>query len=224
MDEFDPAGHEPSREEAIATVIGGVAHALIRVFAISAQAVLWAPTLSLRERQAAFAVEEYERFRVVRRRLGVISSDPEAAIERFRPALDAFYDAAPIDGWLEAQVFHYVGDTVSADFAEILTGYLDARTAASVREALTGRGAHEAFALDQIDQARVAGDPEVEKVIVATASRVVGEAINGVRDAVLASNSLEVVLGGPEGVKELVLELLGRHRERLERLGLDRLD
>ncbi|GAC1409657.1 MAG: hypothetical protein NVSMB57_02500 [Actinomycetota bacterium] len=224
MDEFDPKGHEPSREEAVATVLGGVAHGLMRVFTFSAQAVLWAPTLPLRERQAAFAVEEYERYRVVRRRLGVLTSDPEQAIERFRPALDGFYDAAIVTGWLESQVFHYVGDTVSADFAGFLTAHLDSRTASALREALTGRGAHEAFALDQIDRARLSGEPSVESIIVTCAGRVVGEAMNRVRDAVLASNSLEVILGGSAGVKELVLELLGRHRERLERLGLDRLD
>lgn len=224
MDEFDPKGREPSREEAVSTVLAGLSHGLLRVFTLSAQAVLWAPTLALRERQASFAVEEYERYRILRRRLGTLTSDPEQAVERFRPALDGFYDAATIHGWLESQVFHYVGDTITADFAEIFGANVDARTAASVREALTGRGAHEGFALDQIDQARASGAPNTEARIVACAGRVVGEAMNRVRDAVLASNSLEVVLGGQDGVKGLVLELLGRHRERLERLGLDQLD
>lgn len=208
----------------MAAILGGVAHGLIRVFQISAQAVQWAPTLALRERQAAFAVEEFERYRVVRRRLGVIASDVEASVERFRPALDAFFDAAPITGWLEAQVFHYVGDTITADFAEIFSAGVDARTAAAVREALTGRGAHEAFALEQIETARADGAPDVEDRIVAVARTVVGHAMNRVREAVLASDSLEIVLGGPDAVKDCVLDLLGRHRERLERLGLDRLD
>jgi hypothetical protein len=44
------------------------------------------------------------------------------------------------------------------------------------------------------------------------------------REALLASDALAIVLGGEEEVKELVLELLGRHRERLERMGLDRVD
>lgn len=214
----------PEREEAVAAMLGAVGHALMRVFQISANAVLWAPTLPLRERQAAFAVEEFERYRIIRRRLGVITPDPEASIERFRPALDAFYDAAPVHGWLEAQVFHFVGDTITADFAEIFAAHVDARTAAAVREALTGRGAHESFALDQIEQARTANPTTAEDRIVSVARKIVGEALNRVRDALLASNSLEIVLGSPDALKDAILTILGRHRERLERLGLDQLD
>lgn len=214
---------QAGRDEAVAAVLGGIAHGLLRVFQIAAQAAVQAPTLALRERQAGFAVEEYERYRVVRRRLGALTASPEGAVAHFRGALDAFYDSVPPEGWLEAMVFHYVGDTITADFAELFSAYVDERTAAAVREALTGRGAHEAFALEQIDRAR-SSEPGAEDRIVATAGKVVGDAMNGVRDAMLASNTLEQVLGGPEQLKTLVLEVLGRHRERLERLGLDRLD
>ncbi|MGH2829351.1 MAG: ferritin-like fold-containing protein [Actinomycetota bacterium] len=211
------------RDEALAAVLGGIAHGLLRVFQIAAQAAAHAPTLALRERQAGFAVEEFERYRVIRRRLGALTASPEDAVAHFRAALDAFYDSVPPDGWLESMVFHYVGDTITADFAEIFSGYVDERTAAAVREALTGRGAHEAFALEQIERARQI-EPGAEDRIVAVARKVVGDALNGVREAMLSSNTLEQVLGGPDALKELVLEVLGRHRERLERLGLDRLD
>lgn len=215
------AGDGP--DEAVAAILGGTAYALLQVFRLSAQAIMYAPTLALSERQAAFAVAELERYRVIRKRLGALTGSPEAAVARFRPALDAFYEAAAVDGWLEAQVFHYVGNTITADFAEIFAGHVDAKTGAAVREALTGRGAHEAFSLEQIDHAR-ATDPEAEDRIVRVAGRIVGEAMNRVRDAMFASDSLDVVLGGPDAVKDVVLEILGRHRERLERLGLDRLD
>ena len=217
------SGGEQGKDEAVAAVLGGIAYALLRVFRLSAEASGFAPSLALAERQAAFAVEEFERFRIVRRRLSMITADSDAAIGRFRPALDAFYDATPAGAWLEAQVFHYVGDTITADFAEIFSGHVDPRTAAAVREALTGRGAHEAFALEQIEMA-LTDDESAEDRIVGVAGKVVGEAINRVRDAMFASDSLEVVLGGPDAVKDVLLEILGRHRERLERLGLDRLD
>lgn len=210
-------------DEALAAVLGGIAYALLRVFRLSAEATGFAPSLALAERQAAFAVEEHERFRAVRKRLGAITDDVDAAVARFRPALDAFYEATPINGWLEAQVFHFVGDTITADFAELFAGVVDDKTATAVREALTGRGAHDGFALEQIDRAR-ATQADAEDRIVAVASKIVGEAINRVRDAMFASDSLEVVFGGPDAVKDAVLEILGRHRERLERLGLDRLD
>ena len=211
------------RDEAVAQVVGAVAYGLLRVFQIAAEVTLVAPTLALRERQAAFAVEEFERYRIVRRRLSVLTKDPETSVERFRPALDAFYEVAPVGAWLDAQVFHYVGDAITTDFAELLAAHLDERTASAVREALTGRGAHVSFALSEIERA-LAEDPAAEDRVAAVAGRMVGEAMNRVRDSILTSDALDLVLGGEGEVKGLVLELLARHRERLERLGLDRID
>lgn len=219
LDDLEPAG----RDHAVAEVVGAVAYALLRVFQISAQVTLVAPNLALRERQAAFAVEEFERYRIVRRRLAVLTEDPEGALAAFSPTLDAFYEAAPIDAWLDAQVFHYVGDAITTDFAGIIAAHLDERTAAALREALTGRGAHESFALAEIQRA-LSEDASLEERVAAVAGRIVGEAMNRVRDTILVSDTLGLVLGGEGEVKGLVLELLARHRERLERLGLDRID
>jgi hypothetical protein len=48
--------------------------------------------------------------------------------------------------------------------------------------------------------------------------------MNRFREALLSSDRIEMIFGGPDAVKECVLELLGRHRERLERLGIERVD
>lgn len=216
---MEPAG----RDQAVAEVVGAIAYALLRVFQISAQVTLVAPNLALRERQAAFAVEEFERYRIVRRRLAILTEDPEAALARFSPTLDAFYEAAPVEAWLDAQVFHYVGDAITTDFAGIIAAHLDERTAAAVHEALTGRGAHASFALAEI-QRWMAENAALEERVAAVAGRVIGEAMNRVRDTILVSDTLALVLGGEGEVKGLILELLARHRERLERLGLDQLD
>lgn len=214
-------GGEPST--AVAEVVGALAYGLLRVFQLSASVTAVAPSLSLRERQAAFAVEEFERYRVIRRRLGALVDAPEAAMERFRAPLDAFFDQAPAGAWLDAQVFHYVGDAIATDFAELLAPHLDEKTAGAVREALAGRGAHEAFALEQILSA-LGSSPEAEERVAAVIGRIVGNALGRLREAILASDALALVLGGEGEVKDMVLELLGRHRERLERLGLDRVD
>lgn len=212
------------RAEAVAELVGGIAHGLLRVFHIAAQTSGLGPTMALRERQASFAVEEFERYRVLRVRLGELTSDPERAVDRFRPSLDAFYREAPVGSWLDAQVFHFVGNGITADFAEMLAPQLDPGTGAALRRALTGRDAHDAFALEQIDAA-IAGDGEGTAERVATvAGEIVGRALNHLRAAVLESDVLALVLGSDADVKTLVLELLGRHRERLERLGLERVD
>jgi hypothetical protein len=210
-------------DEAVLRILGALAYALLRVFQLSAGSASSAPTFALQERQAAFAVEEFQRYQVIRRRLGALTDKIEAAIEPFRAPLDDFYDASPTGTWLDAQVFQYVGDAISTDFADLIGPHLDDRTAAAVREALAGRGPHEAFALEQILGA-LGADPESEGRVAAVTGAIVGNAMGRLREAILASDALGVVLGGEEQVKDLVLELLGRHRERLERLGLDRVD
>jgi hypothetical protein len=216
-------GGSPEVRDAVARIVGALAYALLRVFQLSAQAAGTAPTLSLRERQAAFAIEEFERYQVLRRRLGALTDDPEAAMTPFRGALDAFFDAAPVAAWLDAQVFQYIGDAISTDFAELIAPHLDEKTAAAVREGLAGRAAHEAFALEQI-LSTLGADPDVEARVAAVTGAIVGNALGRLREGIITSDALAVVLGGEEQVKDVVLELLGRHRERLERLGLDRVD
>jgi hypothetical protein len=221
-----PSGETgPDRDvtDAAARIVGALAYALLRVFGLSAHAAGKAPTLSLRERQAAFAVEEFERYQVLRRRLSALTDDPEASMAPFRGALDNFFDGAPTSDWLEAQVFQYIGDAISTDFADLISPNLDEKTAAAVREGIAGRAAHEAFALDQISGA-LSADPGAEARVAAATGTIVGNALGRLREAIVTSDALAVVLGGEEHVKDLVLELLGRHRERLEQLGLDRVD
>jgi hypothetical protein len=213
---------EPEREQATADIIGGLAYALLRVFQVTARVVGSAPTLALAERQAAFAIEEFERYRILRRRLNTLTRDVESSLERFRAPLDAFYEHAPTE-WLDAQVFQYIGDRITTDFAEMLAPALDERSAVAVDDALTGRAAHDAFALEQIELA-LATEPDAQTRVASVAGRIVGEALTRLRETLLDSNALALVLGGEEAVKDLVLELLARHRERLDRLGVDRVD
>jgi tRNA-(MS[2]IO[6]A)-hydroxylase MiaE-like protein len=216
-------GGQPDATDAVARIVGALAYALLRVFQLSAQAAGTAPNLSLRERQAAFAVEEFERYQVMRRRLGALTDDVEGSMAQFRGPLDSFFDAAPAGAWLDAQVFQYIGDAISTDFADLISPHLDDKTAAAVREGLSGRAAHEAFALEQI-LSLLGADPDAEARVATVTGAIVGNALGRLREAIIDSDALAVVLGGEEEVKDLVLELLGRHRERLELLGLDRVD
>jgi hypothetical protein len=211
------------RKAAIADVIGALCYALLRSFEAATHALKAAPTTALAERQAAFATEEYERYRVLRARLNDLTSDPDRSMEAFRVALDVFYRSTVAEDWLESQVFQFVGDTITTDFADIIGARLDEDTAAAVRRALTDRGEQEAFALDQIMEALTHDGDEAQKRMRAFAGTMVGQALNTLREALETSDALEVVLG-EGGTKEVVLELLGRHRERLERLGLDTLE
>ncbi len=210
----------PDRSEALAEVLGALAYSLLRVFQLSAAATAVAPTLALAETQGDFAVEELERYRVLRRRVDAISRHGDAVMLRFKRPLDAFYDAAPTDDWLSIQVFQFLGDAIAMDFAGMLASSIDEESAASVRHALGTRGAHEAFALAQA-RLVMEQDPTAADRAVKVAGSIVGGALSSLREAVLESDALAVVLGSEDEVKRLVMELLANHRERLERLGLE---
>jgi len=211
------------RRAAIADVIGALCYALLCSFEAATHALKGAPTTALAERQAAFATEEYERYRVLRTRLNELTTDPDRSMAAFRAALDAFYRTTIAEDWLESQVFQFVGDTITTDFTEIIGARLDDETAAAVRRALSDRSEQEAFALEQIMEALSLDGDEAQQRMRAFAGTMVGQALNTLREALETSDALEVVLG-EGGTKEVVLELLGRHRERLERLGLDTLE
>src|SRR6266699_3451989 len=136
------------RKEAIADVIGALCYALLCSFEAATRAMKGAPTTKLAERQAAFATEEYERYRVLRARLNELTADPDRSMEAFRQALDVFYRSTAAEDWLESQVFQFVGDTITTDFADIIGARLDEGTAAAVRRALSDRIEQEAFALE----------------------------------------------------------------------------
>lgn len=213
-----------AREAAVAEVIGAVCYALLRSFQIAARGAPSAPSVALADRQASFASEELERYRILSARLAQLTDRPDEVAEVFRKPIDAFYESASADGWVESQVFHFVGNTITNDFAEIIASHVDGETAAAVQRALTGRTEQEGFALGEITAFVEREGDDGQAKVRSFAGAMVGEALNAFREAIEASDALEVVLGGPDGVKALVLELLGRHRERLERLGLDSLD
>jgi hypothetical protein len=207
----------------LAQVLGALAYAQLRVFQLSAAGTAAAPTFALAEAQADFAVEELERYRSLRRRIDRITPDTEGVLSRYRAPLDAFFDEAPVADWLSLQVFQFLGDAIAADFAGLLAGRIDPDSAASVREALGSRSAHDAFALEHVRRA-LANDASARERTVKVAGTIVGRALNALREAMLESDALAIVLGGPDDVKALVMELLANHRERLDRLGLEPVD
>lgn len=205
-----------------AEVVGALCLGLLRSFEAGARSAGMAPTIELAERQASFAAEEFDRFLILRERLDELSEDPAHALAALSGPMTSFYEAARPGDWLESQVFIFVGDTLTTDFADILASRMDERTASAVRRALTGRTAQETFALEQI-RSSLEADPGARDRVAKFTGAMIGAAMGRLRDALLASDALELVLG-EGGMKEAVLELLGRHRERLERIGVDPVD
>jgi hypothetical protein len=174
-----------------------------------------------RQHQADVASREGQAADLLEARLGELGSlDMQRA---FAPFFDAFFEHTRPDDWVELQAFHYVGDAMVADFAEVVMPVLDPVSAEVVRRTISNREEQEAFALDELTRA-LERDPGAADRVAIYARRVIGEALNQTRRAVTATTVLRQLLGGQELEKRLLLDLLDRHRRRLDRLGIEPVD
>ena len=187
----------------------------------AAEAAALAPDARGRSQQEQVGAKERHSADLLEYRLAEIGT-PDL-MDAFRPFFDAFFERTEPEGWIEVQTFHYVGDAMVRDFAEIVVPHLDPITAELVRSALSDRDAQEAFALDELTRG-MKEDPEIHKRVTTYARRVIGEALTQTRRALDATGALTSLLGGPDGEKRMFLEILERHRVRLDRLGIDSLD
>ena len=180
--------------------------------------VRFAPDGRAVEEQTRVAEREEDNCALMEARLVEIGSLQDA--ERFRPFFDAFFERTVPADWLEAQTWHYVGDALVSDFAEVLIEVLDPVSAQIIHRTLGERQDQETFALDELKRA-LNGDPAVTERIAAFARKIAGEALTQTSQAMAQTQVLFDLLGGPEGEKEMVLKLLDGHRARLDRLGVE---
>jgi hypothetical protein len=185
------------------------------------EAVALAPDGRTRKAQEHVARREAQNASLVEARLRELGS-PEME-EAFRPFFEAFFQRTEPATWLEAQAFHYVGDALVRDLADALAPVLDRVSAEVVRRALSDRDEQESFALDEISR-EIDGDPRAAERLAVYTRRVIGEALTQTRRALDETDALQRLLGGQEGEKRLLLDLLGRHRERLDRMGVESVD
>jgi hypothetical protein len=143
--------------------------------------------------------------------------------ELFRQYFDAFFANTEPADWVEAQAFHYVGDALVSDFADVLIPLLDPVSGEVVRRALGEREAQETFALDELTRA-MEEVPEAAGRIRRYTQRIIGEAVTQTARALEATEGLRTLLGGAESGKRFVLSLLDRHRQRIDRLGIEPVD
>ncbi len=183
--------------------------------------VALAPDARRRSEQERVARREAQNADLVQARLRELGD--EALKERFRPYLDAFFAGTAPSDWLEAKAFTYVGDALVSDLADVVVPLVDPVSAEVLRRALWDRRDEEAFALEEIVSGLDA-DPSARDRVAEYCRRIVGEAFTQTSRALGASPGLRALLGGPESGKRFLLSLLDRHRQRLDRLGIERIE
>ena len=184
-------------------------------------AVALAPDFRAAAQQQHIADLEHQNWELVDARVREMHG--EAFVEIVRPFFDAFFAHTEPKDWLEAQTFHYVGDALVSDFADVLVPLVDRVSAEVIRRALGDREDQETFALDELTRL-LREDPRNAEEIRDFARRVVGEAFTQTGRALEATEGLRTLLGGSEAGKRFVLSLLDRHRQRLDRLGIEEVD
>jgi hypothetical protein len=214
----DAAARRSHPQPEAAEVLAAIAYGERRGAARASDSVELAPDPRSRFEQQNVASAERSRWQLVEARAQELGAEDMTG--RFRPFFDAFFDHTEPGDWVEAQTFHYVGDALVSDFADVLVPLLDPVSAEIVRHALGDREAQETIALDELSSA-MERDPTTRERIRGYARRVVGEAFTQVGRALAVAEGLRALLGGPEGGKRFVLSLLDRHRQRLDRLGVE---
>ena len=214
---------ERTRESLVAEVLAALAYGEKRGAARSKDSVALAPDARSRNEQQHVADLERQNWELIEARAQELQG--EQYIVLFATYLDAFFDRTEPADWVEAQAFHYVGDALVSDFADVIVPLVDRVSALIIRRALGDREeltvrVQAADALDELTRA-MAEAPEAKERIRLYAQRVVGEAFTQTARAMEATEGLRTLLGGEEGGKRLVLLLLDRHRQRLDRLGIE---
>jgi hypothetical protein len=187
----------------------------------SADSVKLAPDGRSRTEQQHVADRERQNWELIEARLRELA-DHELT-EVFKPYFDAFFAHTEPLNWEEAQAFHYVGDALVSDFADLLVPVLDRVSAEIVRRALGDREGQETFALDELTRV-MERDPGAGERIRGYIQRIVGEAFTQTSRALEATQGLRTLLGGEEGGKRFILQLLDRHRVRIDRLGIEQVE
>jgi len=217
------AARPPSEEgqldsRIVAEVLAALAYGEQRGARRSQQSVGLVADVRFKTVQQAVADRERRNWELIEARFRELGD--ETLTELFRPYFDAFFEHTEPSDWVEAQTFHYVGDALVSDFADALVPLLDRVSAEVVGRALGDREAQESFALDELTRA-MERDPDVKERIRHYAQIVVGEAFTQTGRALDATRGLRALLGGDEAGKRFILSLLGRHRHRLDRLGIE---
>lgn len=213
--------HERTSASLVAEVLAALAYGERRGAERALSSVKLAPDGRSRTEQEAVAKRERQNFELIEARAQELDGD--VFVELFAPYFDAFFTHTEPTDWVEAQTFHYVGDALVSDFADVLVTLVDRVSSEVIHRALGDREGQEQFALDELTRA-MREDPEVAERIRLYAQRVVGEAFTQTARALEATEGLRTLLGGNEGGKRLVLTVLDRHRQRLDALGIEPLD
>jgi hypothetical protein len=210
----------PERDPRVVQVLAALAYGEQCGARRARESMALAPDPRSRLEQQHVADREEQNWRLIQARVGELGGEDQ--VELFKPYFDAFFSHTEPADWVQAQAFHYVGDALVSDFADMLVPRVDPVSAEIVRRALGDREGQETFALDELTRT-LELDPGAAERIRRYSQRIIGEAFTQTGRALDAVEGLRSLLEG-EGTTRFVILLLDRHRVRLDRLGIEYVD
>jgi hypothetical protein len=217
---------DPEYRQAVVDLLGALAAGELTAFERLADDAALAPTVADKAALAAMAVAEYNHFALLRSRLDEMGVSPEAAMEPFMPALEAFHERTAPRDWLEGLVKAYVGDGIAMDFYREVSAYLDESTRDLVLQVLEDTG-HSAFAVERV-RAAIEAEPRLAGRLALWGRRLVGEALSQAQRVAAERDALATLLVGGVAHRGADLAEVGRmfarltenHTRRMATLGL----
>ncbi len=209
---------------AVVDLLGVLAYAELSAFTrMTDDAARLAPTLADRAALSELAVAEYAHFRLLRDRLTELGADPDAAMQPFAEALDAWHRQTTPTDWLEALVKAYVGVGIALDFYREAARRLEPAIAKLVDEVLADEG-RAGFAVERV-RAGIAADPVVGGRLALWARRMVGEALSQGQRVAAARPELAMMLveSGADDqaeISRMFARLTEEHNKRMAALGI----
>lgn len=224
--EIDAEEIDPVYREAVVDLLGALAYGELTAFSRLASDADLAPTLSAKAELAGMAVAEFGYFEALAGRLRAIGADPEAAMEPFVTAIDAFHERTAPSTWLESLVKAYVGDGIATDFYREISAFVDPATHSLVTRVAAGSGQAE-FAVREV-RAAIVADPRVAGRLALWGRRLVGEALSQAQRVAADRDGLAALLVGspthPGADLAALVRMFGRltesHTHRMAALGL----
>lgn len=222
----DPVAADGPYRQAVVDLLGVLAYGEITAFSRLASDADLAPTLAAKAALGRMAVQEFRHYERLRDRLVELGADPEAAMEPFVVAVDAFHERTAPQTWLEGLVKAYVGDGIASDFYREISAFLDPATHALVTNVVEDGGQGE-FVVREV-RAAIEADPKVAGRLALWGRRLVGEALSQAQRVAADRDGLAALLvGSPDrpgaDLGELV-RMFGRltdgHTRRMAALGL----
>jgi tRNA-(MS[2]IO[6]A)-hydroxylase (MiaE)-like len=210
--------------DGVLDLLGLLAYASLTAFFRLSEDAARAISLSDKTALADMAVVEFGHFQVLRRRIEDMSADPQAVMQPFVVAIDAFHArTAPAD-WLEGLVKAYVGDGIAADFYRAAAEVLDQATRDLVLTVLADTG-HSEFVIARVREA-IELDPRLPGRLALWARRLVGEALGQAQRVAAEREPLARLLVGDAtsqlgDIGRMFAQLTDAHAARMAALGLD---